>query len=200
MSFFRGVFAARALLLSPKAPINQSRLPAIPTSISPLCRAFHASTPASATINQVMRGSRKTFPKASKSPALEGCYQRKGVCIAIINNMKPKKPNSAQRKVARVKLTNGRTTLAYIPGEGHNLQEHSVVLIRGGRAQDLPGVRYVLVYWQRGLILRNMFAVFPHRYKVVRGALDFGGVAGRTRARSKYGSKFVTYRNVSTIL
>lgn len=105
-----------------------------------LTRPFHASSSASATINQVMRGARKSFPKRSKAPALEGCYQRKGVTLAVMT-MKPKKPNSAQRKVARVKLTTGKNVLAYIPGEGHNLQEHSVVLVRGGRTQDLPGVR-----------------------------------------------------------
>lgn len=89
-----------------------------------------------------MRGARKSFPKRSKAPALEGCYQRKGVTLAVMT-MKPKKPNSAQRKVARVKLTTGKNVLAYIPGEGNNLQEHSVVLVRGGRTQDLPGVRSV---------------------------------------------------------
>lgn len=113
-----------------------------------------------------MRGARKQFPKRSKAPALEGCYQRKGVTLAVMT-MKPKKPNSAQRKVARVKLTTGKNVLAYIPGEGHNLQEHSVVLVRGGRTQDLPGVRY----------------------KLVRGALDLGAVAGRIVSRSKYGTK-----------
>ncbi|KAF8318968.1 30S ribosomal protein S12 [Clavulina sp. PMI_390] len=119
-----------------------------------------------ATLNQVMRGARKSFPKRSKAPALEGCYQRKGVTLSVME-MKPKKPNSAQRKVARVKLTTGKNVLAYIPGEGHNLQEHSVVLVRGGRTQDLPGVRY----------------------KLIRGALDLGAVAGRTVSRSRYGTK-----------
>jgi len=113
-----------------------------------------------------MRGARKKFTKRSKSPALENCYQRKGVTLAVMT-MKPKKPNSAQRKVARVKLTTGKNVLAYIPGEGHNLQEHSVVLVRGGRTQDLPGVRY----------------------KLIRGAMDLGGVAGRNCSRSKYGTK-----------
>ncbi|TIB64756.1 hypothetical protein E3P77_01256 [Wallemia ichthyophaga] len=119
-----------------------------------------------ATLNQIMRGARKSFPKVSKAPALENNPQKKGVCTKVYTT-KPKKPNSAIRKVARVKLSNGRVVRAYIPGEGHNLQEHSVVLLRGGRTQDLPGVRY----------------------KIIRGALDFSGVVGRANARSKYGSK-----------
>ncbi|ORE12857.1 30S ribosomal protein S12 [Rhizopus microsporus] len=119
-----------------------------------------------ATLNQVIRKCRKSKPKLSKTPALDSCYQRKGVCNKVYTT-KPKKPNSAQRKVARVKLTNGKVVTAYIPGEGHNLQEHSVVLVRGGRVPDLPGVRYHLV----------------------RGALDLQGVATRTTSRSKYGTK-----------
>ncbi|KLO17282.1 ribosomal protein S12/S23 [Schizopora paradoxa] len=118
------------------------------------------------TLNQSMRQKPKKKVKLSKSPALEGCYQRKGVCTQIFT-AKPKKPNSAQRKVARVKLTTGKTITAYIQGEGHTLQEHSVVLVKGGRAQDLPGVRY----------------------KVVRGAYDLGGVVNRMTARSRYGAK-----------
>ncbi len=113
-----------------------------PSCLYPHC-FFSSTAMASATLNQVMRGARKTFPKRSKSPALENCYQRKGVTLAV-TIMEPKKPNSAERKVARVKLTTGKTVLAYIPGEGHNLQEHSVVLVRGGRTQDLPGVRCAL--------------------------------------------------------
>ncbi|KAG2362131.1 hypothetical protein BDR07DRAFT_1407772 [Suillus spraguei] len=109
------------------------------------------------TLNQTMRRKRPQKAKDPKSPLLEVCPQRKG----------PKKPNSAKRKVARVKLTTGKTVMAYIQGEGHNLQEHSVVTVRGGRAQDLPGVRY----------------------KVVRGSLDFGGVVNRMTARSRYGAK-----------
>ncbi|KAF9366345.1 hypothetical protein BGX34_003990 [Mortierella sp. NVP85] len=119
-----------------------------------------------ASLNQVMRGCRKTFKKDSKSPALEGCFQKKGVCVRVFIQ-KPRKPNSASRKVARVKLSNDKVVNAYIPGEGHNLQEHSVVLVRGGRVPDLPGVRYHLV----------------------RGALDLQGVAGRSTSRSKYGTK-----------
>ena len=119
-----------------------------------------------ATLNQVIKKCRKSKKSVSKSPALDNCYQRKGVCNKVYTT-KPKKPNSAQRKVARVKLTNGKTVIAYIPGEGHNLQEHSVVLVRGGRVPDLPGVRYHLV----------------------RGAMDLQGVATRTTSRSKYGSK-----------
>ena len=102
----------------------------------------------------------------SKSPALTGCPQRRGVCIAV-SVMTPKKPNSALRKVARVRMTNGEEVTAYIPGEGHNLQEHSIVLVRGGRVKDLSGVRY----------------------HIVRGTLDSVGVAGRKRGRSKYGAK-----------
>ncbi|CAO3587798.1 unnamed protein product [Absidia cylindrospora] len=128
-------------------------------------------TPMSSSILSQLRSThhqkcRKTKPKLSKTPALENCYQRKGVCNKVYTT-KPKKPNSAVRKVARVKLTNGRVVTAYIPGEGHNLQEHSVVLVRGGRVPDLPGVRYHLV----------------------RGALDLQGVATRTTSRSKYGTK-----------
>ncbi|KAI9273102.1 ribosomal protein S12/S23-domain-containing protein [Phascolomyces articulosus] len=119
-----------------------------------------------ATLNQVIKKCRKSKKSVSKSPALDNCYQRKGVCNKVYTT-KPKKPNSAQRKVARVKLTNGKTVIAYIPGEGHNLQEHSVVLVRGGRVPDLPGVRYHLV----------------------RGAMDLQGVATRTTSRSKYGTK-----------
>ena len=119
------------------------------------------------TLQQAMRGARRPHrPPVTRVPALEGCPFVKGVCTKIFTT-KPKKPNSAIRKMARVRLTNGRTVTAYIPGEGHNLQEHSVVLMRGGRVQDVPGVRYTLV----------------------RGALDFGGVVGRTTSRSKYGAK-----------
>ncbi|KAI9094718.1 ribosomal protein S12/S23-domain-containing protein [Phlyctochytrium arcticum] len=119
-----------------------------------------------ATLNQVMKGIRKARKTKSASPALAGCPQRRGVCLKIFT-VKPKKPNSAQRKVCRVRLTSGKVVIAYIPGEGHNLQEHSVVLVRGGRVSDCPGVRY----------------------KVVRGALDCQGVVNRTKSRSKYGAK-----------
>ncbi|GBB92737.1 hypothetical protein RclHR1_02050010 [Rhizophagus clarus] len=119
-----------------------------------------------ATLNQVMRGMRKSRTKLSKSPALEGNFQKKGVCNKIYTT-KPKKPNSAERKVARVKLSTGKFVTAYIPGEGHNLSEHCVVLVRGGRVKDLPGVRYHLI----------------------RGALDFAGVPNRATSRSKYGTK-----------
>jgi small subunit ribosomal protein S12 len=119
-----------------------------------------------ATLNQVIRKMRKKTPKLSKTPALDQCYQKKGVCNKVYTT-KPKKPNSAVRKVARVKLTNGKVIIAYIPGEGHNLQEHSVVLVRGGRVPDLPGVRYHLV----------------------RGAMDLQGVPTRMTSRSKYGTK-----------
>lgn len=118
------------------------------------------------TINQLVRKGRKKIVRKSKSPALAGCPQRRGVCLAV-KTQTPKKPNSALRKVARVRLTSGYEVTAYIPGVGHNLQEHSVVLVRGGRVSDLPGVRY----------------------HIVRGSLDTLGVEGRKRGRSKYGAK-----------
>lgn len=118
------------------------------------------------TINQLIRKNRKKVEEKSISPALEGSPQKRGVCIAV-RTATPKKPNSALRKIARVRLTNGLEVTAYIPGIGHNLQEHSVVLVRGGRIKDLPGVRY----------------------HVVRGALDAAGVADRKQSRSKYGAK-----------
>jgi len=118
------------------------------------------------TINQLMRKGRQTKPKKTKRPDLEQCPQRKGVCLLQMTRT-PKKPNSALRKVARVRLTNGREITAYIPGERHNVQEHSIVLVRGGRVRDLPGVRY----------------------HIVRGAYDVSGVDGRKQGRSKYGTK-----------
>ncbi len=119
-----------------------------------------------ARINQLVRKPRKMPKQKSKVPALEGCPQKRGVCTRVYTTT-PKKPNSALRKVARVRLTNGSEVSTYIGGEGHNLQEHSVVLIRGGRVKDLPGVRY----------------------HVVRGSLDTAGVSGRRQGRSKYGGK-----------
>ena len=119
-----------------------------------------------ATINQLIRKPRKPKIKKAKMPALQACPQKRGVCTRVYTTT-PKKPNSALRKVARVRLTNGMEVTAYIPGEGHNLQEHSVVLIRGGRVKDLPGVRY----------------------HIVRGSLDTTGVSGRKQSRSKYGEK-----------
>lgn len=118
------------------------------------------------TINQLCRFGRKRIKEKSKSPALKGCPQMRGVCTRVFTTT-PKKPNSALRKVARVKLSTGIEVTAYIPGEGHNLQEHSVVLIRGGKVKDLPGVKY----------------------HVVRGALDTAGVENRNQSRSKYGTK-----------
>lgn len=118
------------------------------------------------TINQLVKHGRKSIRYKSKSPALKNCPQRRGVCLSV-KTQTPKKPNSALRKVARVRLTNGEEVTAYIPGEGHNLQEHSVVLVRGGRVKDLPGVRY----------------------HIIRGTLDTLGVDGRHRSRSKYGVK-----------
>lgn len=118
------------------------------------------------TINQLVREGRKKQKSKNTAPALQACPQKRGVCIRV-QTVTPKKPNSALRKVARVRLTNGIEVTSYIPGEGHNLQEHSVVLIRGGRVKDLPGVRY----------------------HIVRGKLDTQGVVGRNRSRSKYGTK-----------
>ena len=118
------------------------------------------------TINQLVRTGRKKQRKKTSAPALESCPQKRGVCVRVYTST-PKKPNSALRKIARVRLTNGMEVTSYIPGEGHNLQEHSLVLIRGGRVKDLPGVRY----------------------HVIRGTLDATGVAGRQRGRSKYGTK-----------
>ena len=118
------------------------------------------------TISQLVRKGRKKVVKKSKSASLVGCPQKRGVCTRVYTTT-PKKPNSAMRKVARVRLSHGKEVNAYIPGEGHNLQEHSIVLIRGGRVKDLPGVRY----------------------HVIRGTLDTGGVDDRTQRRSKYGAK-----------
>ena len=118
------------------------------------------------TIQQLVRKGRENLSKKSKSPALDSCPQKRGVCTRVYTTT-PKKPNSALRKVAKVKLTNSIEVIAYIPGEGHNLQEHSIVLIRGGRVKDLPGVRY----------------------HIVRGSQDTAGVSGRKKSRSKYGTK-----------
>ncbi|KAJ7254359.1 hypothetical protein B0H12DRAFT_1115149 [Mycena haematopus] len=129
-------------------------------------RSFHASPTSAMTLNQACRRKNTRRDRKARSPLLDKAPQRKGVCSQVFTAT-PKKPNSGKRKVARVKLSSGKTCMAYIAGEGHNLQEHSVVLVRGGRAQDLPGVQY----------------------KVVRGALDLGGVVNRMSARSKYGVK-----------
>lgn len=118
------------------------------------------------TINQLIKRGRRTATTKSKTPILEECPQRRGVCLSVTTTS-PKKPNSAMRKIARVRLTNKQEGTVYIPGEGHNLQEHSSVLIRGGRVRDLPGVRY----------------------HIIRGTLDTAGVAKRKQARSKYGAK-----------
>ncbi|GAA6058877.1 hypothetical protein JCM10212_002821 [Sporobolomyces blumeae] len=162
--------ALNRLALTSSRPTPCLRIPTPSSSslVSSLAslRSFSTSRPAEATLNQVTRGARKPIRRQNKTPALQGCYQKKGVCSKVYT-VKPKKPNSAVRKVAKVKLSTGRAVIAYIPGEGHNLQEHSVVLVRGGRTQDLPGAKY----------------------KIVRGALDLGGVAGRAVSRSKYGTK-----------
>jgi len=118
------------------------------------------------TFNQLVRFGREVVKEKSKSPALQGNPQKRGVCV-VVKTMTPKKPNSALRKVARVRLSNGIEVTAYIPGEGHNLQEHSQVLVRGGRVKDLPGVRY----------------------HIIRGVYDAAGVEGRRQSRSKYGTK-----------
>jgi small subunit ribosomal protein S12 len=118
------------------------------------------------TINQLVHQGREAVRRKSKTPAMQGCPQKRGVCIRVYTTT-PKKPNSALRKVARVRLTNAVEVTAYIPGIGHNLQEHSIVLIRGGRVKDLPGVRY----------------------HIIRGILDAAGVSNRRRSRSKYGAK-----------
>ena len=118
------------------------------------------------TINQLVRKSRKKPLRKSNVPALRGCPEKRGVCTRVYTAT-PKKPNSALRKVARVRLTNGEEVTAYIPGEGHNLQEHSIVLLRGGRVKDLPGIRY----------------------HILRGVLDTQGVANKKKSRSKYGTK-----------
>ena len=118
------------------------------------------------TINQLVRQGRKTVSKKEKAPALRGCPQKRGVCTRVYTTT-PKKPNSALRKVARVRLVNGKEVNAYIPGEGHNIQEHSLVLVEGGRVKDLPGVRY----------------------HIIRGTLDTSGVNDRKNSRSRYGTK-----------
>jgi len=118
------------------------------------------------TVNQLVKTGREAMRPKTNSPALKACPQRRGVCVRVYTTT-PKKPNSALRKVARVRLTNGMEVTTYIPGEGHNLQEHSVVLIRGGRVKDLPGVRY----------------------HIIRGSLDTAGVSNRRQGRSKYGAK-----------
>jgi small subunit ribosomal protein S12 len=118
------------------------------------------------TINQLVRKGRQQVRARSKAPVLESCPQKRGVCLSV-KTQTPKKPNSALRKIARVRLSNNREITAYIPGEGHNLQEHSIVLVRGGRVRDLPGVRY----------------------HIIRGTLDASGVDGRRQQRSKYGMK-----------
>ncbi|WWC67500.1 mitochondrial 37S ribosomal protein uS12m [Kwoniella pini CBS 10737] len=156
------------LAVRPQASFASSSKCAIYSSpsIGKEMRGFASSSKCEATIQQVLRGARKSSKRKSTVPLLDNCFQKKAVCAKVYTT-KPRKPNSAVRKVARVKLSNGSMTTAYIPGEGHNLQEHSVVLVRGGGAKDLPGVRY----------------------KIIRGALDLNGVAGRISARSKFGVK-----------
>ena len=133
------------------------------SGLKALCNRLINSMP---TINQLVRKNRKQPRKFSKAPVLDSCPQRRGVCLQV-KTMTPKKPNSALRKITRVRLSNGKEVTVYIPGEGHSLQEHSIVLVRGGRVRDLPGVRY----------------------HVIRGTLDCLGVEGRKQARSSYGAK-----------
>ncbi|KAG5931503.1 40S ribosomal protein S12 [Claviceps sorghi] len=160
-------FILRHLLPAAKPTTH---LPSIlPKTLPRFSSPFSTSAPLGATLNQVLRGIRKgKRARHAVSPALSNthCPALKGVCLRV-GVVRPKKPNSGERKTARVKLSSGAVVTAYIPGEGHNIQQHSVVLVRGGRAQDCPGVRYHLV----------------------RGALDLGGVANRTTSRSKYGTK-----------
>ncbi|KAJ7696061.1 37S ribosomal protein-like protein S12 [Mycena rosella] len=153
---------ARPLQFSfPRAALTQ------PPNLLAQFRSFHASPTSLTTLNQSSRRKKNSRRiQKTRSPLLNKCPQLKGVCSQVFTAT-PKKPNSGKRKVARVKLSNGKSCMAYIAGEGHNLQEHSVVLVRGGRAQDLPGVQY----------------------KVVRGALDLGGVVNRMSGRSRYGVK-----------
>jgi small subunit ribosomal protein S12 len=142
------------------------RLPAAAVSIGRPARKKFAEGTRVPTIAQLVRKGRETKSEKTKTPALKGSPQRRGVCTRVFTHT-PKKPNSALRKVARVRLTTGVEVTAYIPGIGHNLQEHSIVLVRGGRVRDLPGVRY----------------------KIIRGALDASGVVNRKQARSRYGAK-----------
>ncbi|CAK5284278.1 unnamed protein product [Mycena citricolor] len=158
-------WATHATGLALRASAASSR-PPVQSRILPQLRSFHATPAAHRTLNQSCRNKHQRRSQKSASPLLENSPQRKGVCSEVFV-AKPKKPNSGKRKVARVKLSTGKSCMAYIMGEGHNLQEHSVVLVRGGRAQDLPGVQY----------------------KIVRGTLDLGGVVNRMRARSRYGVK-----------
>jgi small subunit ribosomal protein S12 len=145
-------------------PLSGLSLQAVPRTFRGLF--FRPPVALMPTINQLVRQSRRDVQKKEKAPALKSNPQKRGVCTRVYTTT-PKKPNSALRKVARVRLTNGFEVTAYIPGEGHNLQEHSIVLIRGGRVKDLPGVRY----------------------HIVRGSLDASGVTGRNKSRSKYGTK-----------
>ncbi|RUS15882.1 ribosomal protein S12/S23-domain-containing protein [Jimgerdemannia flammicorona] len=167
-AFVPKLFPSRPIALSAFRPLSAfskcTPFPSSPPTLILTPRALAMQRSGMATLNQVMRGARKPRKKVSKTPALDTCFQKKGVCNKVYTT-KPKKPNSAVRKVARIKLSNGKVVIAYIPGEGHNLQEHSVVLVRGGRVPDLPGVRYHLV----------------------RGALDLQGVPSRITSRSKYG-------------
>ncbi|KAK7510850.1 ribosomal protein S12 [Phyllosticta citriasiana] len=158
----------RPSLFSPPRTANTSiAATAAATALRNAAREFSTTPPLGATYNQVRRKCRKPQPfRKPVSPQLADRPEMKAVCLKV-GTTKPKKPNSGERKVARVRLSNGNLVWAYIPGEGHNIQQHSVVLVRGGRAQDCPGVRY----------------------KVVRGAMDLGGVGNRITARSKYGTK-----------
>ncbi|KAJ1502876.1 hypothetical protein HMI54_014221 [Coelomomyces lativittatus] len=163
-------FTSRSLSSTPLASLQGTSLPPFssPTPTHPFnlhVRTFHATSIGWTTLNQVLRNARKPPVKRVKSKHLDHAPQKRGVCLKVYTRS-PKKPNSAVRKVAKVRLSNGKEIIGYIPGEGHSLQEHHVVLVRGGRVKDLPGVRYQLV----------------------RGALDFAGVVGRKKGRSQYGT------------
>ncbi|KAH7035699.1 uncharacterized protein B0I36DRAFT_318923 [Microdochium trichocladiopsis] len=165
---WRSIAPRTTATATPRIPTLASRTAASST-LRPAHRLFSTTPIQNKTLNQVLRGMRKgKRARHAVSPALSDtrCPQQKGVCIKV-GIVRPKKPNSGERKMARVRLSSGRMISAYIPGEGHNIQQHSVVLVRGGRAQDCPGVRY----------------------RLVRGALDLGGVATRMSSRSKFGTK-----------
>jgi len=163
LALFTGGEASRGADQSHRGKFELRRLGAAARQREAMRRGQNQNMP---TINQLVRQGREAVRKKSKTPAMEACPQKRGVCIRVYTTT-PKKPNSALRKVARVRLTNGLEVTSYIPGVGHNLQEHSIVLIRGGRVKDLPGIRY----------------------HIIRGSLDTAGVAGRKQSRSKYGAK-----------
>ncbi|PHH76737.1 hypothetical protein CDD80_1292 [Ophiocordyceps camponoti-rufipedis] len=185
-------FSLRRPISPPSIPINRLSVSASASTLLRLLRGssspFHATAVRPATLNQVLRGIRKgKRARHATSPALASCQapQLKGVCLRV-GVVRPKKPNSGERKVARVRLSTGAIISAIIPGEGHNIQQHSVVLVRGGRAQDCPGVRYHLV---RGSLDLVCSFIGPHHLAHAYKPSIQGGVANRTSSRSKYGTK-----------